>query len=102
MLEHIRGSRRMARELLIGRARKVASRALAELIEVRLTEGGEGREGRMDMPRPLRAAYLASGTLGLLDEWLFGREACPVPVLARSLQASTHAAAGASVKANSF
>ena len=98
-LEHIRGSRKMARELLSGRARTVASRTLAALIEVRLTEG---REGGMAMPRPLRAAYLASGTLGLLDEWLSGREACPVPVLARALQASTYAAARASVDANSF
>jgi hypothetical protein len=98
MLEHIRGSRRMARELLSGRARTVASRALAELIELRLTDE---RGGCMAMPRPLRAAYLASGTLGLLDKWLSGREACAVPVLARALQASTYAAAGATVKASS-
>jgi hypothetical protein len=34
-----RGSRRMARELLSGRARTVASRTLADLIEVQLTMG---------------------------------------------------------------
>jgi AcrR family transcriptional regulator len=94
MLGHIRGSRRMARELLSGRARTVVSRTLADLIEVQLIDG---HKGHMAMPRRLRAAYLASGTLGLLDEWLFGREACPVPVLARALRASAYAAAGTSV-----
>jgi AcrR family transcriptional regulator len=99
MLEHIRSSRRMARELLSGRARTIASRALAALIEVRLTDEGNAR---IAMPRPLLAAYLASGTLGLLDEWLSGREACAVPVLARALHASTYAAAGPNVEANSL
>jgi AcrR family transcriptional regulator len=92
MLEHIRGSRRMARELLSGRTRTVAARALAQLIEARLAQVPACRTA---MPRTLIAAYLASGILGLLDEWLSGREACPVPALARALQASTHAAAAA-------
>lgn len=91
-LEHIRSSRRMARELLSGRTRTVATRALAQLIEVRLAQVPACPTA---MPRTLTAAYLASGILGLLDEWLSGREACSVPVLAKALQASTHAAAAA-------
>jgi AcrR family transcriptional regulator len=91
-LEHIRGSRRMARGLLNGRARTVAARTLAQLIEVRLAQVPACRSSA---PRTLKAAYLASGILGVLDEWLSGRECCPVPVLARDLQASTHAAATA-------
>ena len=89
-LEHIRGSRRMARELLCGRARTVAARTLAQLIEAQLPQLPARPTG---MPRPLKAAYLASGILGIIDEWLSGREACPAPVLARALQASTRAAA---------
>ncbi|HEV2123004.1 MAG TPA: helix-turn-helix domain-containing protein [Chloroflexota bacterium] len=90
VLEHIRGSRRMARELLKGRARTVAKRTLAQLIETRLAQLASCRTG---VPRKFKAAYLASGILGLLDEWLSGHEACPAAVLARALQASTHAAA---------
>lgn len=86
-LEHIRSSRRMARELLGGRARTVAARTLGQLIEAQLPARRNG------MPRPLKAAYLASGILGLIDEWLSGREACPAAVLASALQASAHAAA---------
>ncbi len=86
-LEHIRGSRRMARELLGGRARTVTERTLAHLIEARLPTCRTG------MPRPLKAAYLANGILGLIDEWLMGRVALPVPVLAKALHASTRAAA---------
>lgn len=89
-LDHIRGSRRMARELLGGRARTVAARSLAQMIEAQLPARSTG------MPRPLKAAYLASAILGLIDAWLSGREACDAPVLARALQASTHAAAIAS------
>ena len=79
----------MARELLGGRARTVAERTLGQLIEAELPARRSG------VPRPLQAAYLAGGILGLIDEWLLGREACPAPVLARALQASTHAAATA-------
>lgn len=88
-LEHIRGSRKMARELLGGRARTVAARTLGQLIEARLPARRSG------LPRSLKAAYLASAILGLIEEWLSGRAGCPVPVLARALQASTQAAAAA-------
>lgn len=88
-LEHMRDSRRMAREMLGGRARTVAARTLAQLIEAQLAASRTG------MPPSLKAAFLASGILGLIDEWLTGREACPATVLARELQASTHAAANA-------
>ena len=90
VLEHIRGSRRMARELLRGRARTVANRTLAQLIDTRLPQLPPCGTG---VPRTLKAAYLASGILGLIDEWLSGHQACSVAVLARALQASTHAAA---------
>jgi AcrR family transcriptional regulator len=85
-LEHIRASRRMARELLGGRARTVATRTLGQSIEAQLPARRSG------MPRPLQAAYLASGILGLIDEWLSGREACAASVLASALQASAQAA----------
>ena len=91
-LEHIRCSRTMARELLGGRARTVAARTLAQLIEAQLPQLPAGGSG---MPRPLMAACLAGAILALIEEWLTGREACPVPVLAGALQASTHAAASA-------
>jgi AcrR family transcriptional regulator len=90
VLEHIRSSRKMARELLRGRARIVAGRTLSQLIEARLEQVPLGGA---DMPRTLKAAYLSSGILGFVEEWLLGRQACAVPVLARDLQASTHAAA---------
>jgi AcrR family transcriptional regulator len=86
-LEHIRGSRRMARELLGGRARTVAARILAQMIEAQLPAHRTG------MPRPLKAAFLANGILGLIDEWLSGRETCPAAVVAGALHAGTHAAA---------
>ncbi len=91
-LEHIRDSRRMARGLLGGRARIVAARTLAQLIEVRL---GQVPAARSTIPRALVASYLTNGILGLLDEWLSGRNASPASALARALQASTHAAAAA-------
>ena len=90
VLEHIRSSRGMARALLSGRARIVATRALAELIEGRLVQLSEFRAS---VPNGLGAAYLASAIFGLIDEWLCGRQACSVPVLAKALRASTHAAA---------
>jgi AcrR family transcriptional regulator len=90
VLEHIRSSRKMARELLRGRARIVAGRTLSQLVEARLKQVPLGRA---DMPRMLKATYLSSGILGVVEEWLLGRQACPVLVLARDLQASTHAAA---------
>jgi AcrR family transcriptional regulator len=92
VLEHIRSSRRMARELLNGRTRTVAARTLAELIEARLEHVPASRPA---MPRTFIAAYLANGILGLIDEWLSGREACSAAVLASALQATTHAAAAA-------
>lgn len=91
-LEHVRGSRRMARELLGGRTRTVAARTLAQLIETQLPEL-PAHLARM--PQPLMAAFLAGAILALIEEWLTGREACPVPVLAEALRASTHAAASA-------
>ena len=90
VLEHIRSSRGMARALLSGRARIIAHRALAELIEVRLARVPAFRSA---VPNTLGAAYLASGILGLIDEWLCGRQACSVRVLSEALRASTHAAA---------
>jgi len=89
-LEHIRGSRRTARTLLSGRARIIAARTLARLIEGRL---GQVPACRTAMPPTLLAAYLTNGILGLLEEWLAGRETSQIPVLARALQASTRAAA---------
>jgi AcrR family transcriptional regulator len=94
VLEHIRGSRRMARELLRGRARTVAQRTLAQLIHERLAQLPACRTG---VPQTLKAAYLASGILGLIEEWLSGHEACPPAVLAGALQAITH---GAAIRAN--
>jgi AcrR family transcriptional regulator len=91
-LEHVRSSRRMARGLLSGRTRIVAAKMLAQMIEARLAQVPACHTA---IPRSLIAAYLASGILGLLDEWLLGREACPAAQLARTLQASTHAAAAA-------
>jgi AcrR family transcriptional regulator len=89
-LEHIRESRRMARELLGGRARTLATRTLAQLIGSQLPKPPRGRKG---MPQALKAAYLASGILCVIDEWLSGREACSIPMLARALRTMTHAAA---------
>lgn len=92
VLDHVRSSRGMARALLSGRARIIALRALAELIEARLAHVPACRTR---LPRTLSAAYLAGGILGVLDEWVSGREACSVPVLAAALRASTAAVAGA-------
>lgn len=90
VLNHIRESRGMARALLSGRARLIAHRTLAKSIAARLPKTPACGT---PVPPGLQAAYLASAILGVLDEWLSGRTACSVAVLARGLQASTHAAA---------
>lgn len=80
-LQHIRSSRRMARELLRGRARIVTSRTFAEILEERLP-------GCDDLPRPLTAAFLAGGILSMINDWLEGRAGCSPQTLARAVHSS--------------
>jgi AcrR family transcriptional regulator len=89
-LEHIRTSRGMARPLLSGRARLVASKALADLIEGRLKEQ---RLSAGALPTALTAALVAGGVLNLLEAWLTSREACSAGSLARAVHANTRAIA---------
>jgi AcrR family transcriptional regulator len=92
-LDHFWTNRVMTRSLLAGRARVIAMRALANLLEERIS--GSWNKGASALSPALAAAQIAGGQLAMLDEWLSGRRGCPTSALASALHASSLAAAGA-------
>jgi AcrR family transcriptional regulator len=96
-VDHFWKVRTRARALLTGRARDVATRLLARLIEDRLAAAHDTR-GEAGLPRALVAAQIASGQLAMLDEWLTGRHRCSAAQIAAALQGGAHAVAEALLK----
>ena len=91
LLSHFWTSRVIVRTLLAGRARTVTTRALTTLIEERL----QVQRAKSAIPPRLRAAHIAGGQLGLIEEWLSGRHRCSSIDLAEALAASSLATATA-------
>ncbi len=84
-VEHFWQQRSIARVLLAGRPRVVVHARLSSLIDDALkTHGCEPL-----IARPLVAAHLAHGQLGLLEQWLAARERCSAAALAIALHRST-------------
>lgn len=95
VLTHIWESRGMARALLTDRARTVAARTLAKLIEERLRAAPGVKAA---LPPSLVAAHVAGGMFAVLDEWLGGREACSPSSLARGLHQGSRSAAASMLR----
>lgn len=89
-LDHFWSNRVITRALLAGRVRVVAMRALATLIEGRISASWS-KEAPALSPA-LAAAQIAGGQLAMLEEWLSGRRRCATVALAWALHASSLAA----------
>lgn len=88
-LAHFWDNRVIARTLLAGRAGAVTMRILTAMIEERLP----AHRGRLAVPTRLVAAQIAGAQLGVLEEWLSGRQRCASSTLAGALAASSRAIA---------
>ena len=93
VLEHFWHNRRLARALLAGRPRTIVHACLADLIDGALREHG----CEPIIARPLAAAHIAHGQLGLLEHWLAGRHRCSAAALGSAMHRSAAAQTAALV-----
>lgn len=98
MVEHFWHNRALARVLLTGRPRIVVHARLAALIDDALrTHGCEPL-----IARPLVAAHIAHGQLGLIEHWLAAKDRCGASALASALHRSTVAQTSALLPVTRF
>ena len=90
LLDHFRGNRGRARDLLTGPSRDRVARLLADMIDERLDADDE-----LAIPRRLATMQIAEAMLGSIRLWIVGEVAASSEALARSLFETASAMRGA-------
>lgn len=98
VLDHINENRSIARAFFAGPSRPIAVRALADLIQARLSDALQGEQPPLIIPARLAAAQAAEAQIGLISAWL----ECPSPSsswdLAAAIASGTSGLLGALVR----
>jgi AcrR family transcriptional regulator len=97
LMEHFWEQRAAARPILRGDAASAISRSLSQKLEAGLLAIHRSRRAQGALSASLAAVQLSSGHLATLDAWLSGRAPASPEQVARLLQATTYAAAVATL-----
>lgn len=95
VVQHFWDNRRVARRMLGGGGHAVVLRLLTDQFEAALTGLHITRGKAASTPPRLAAAYLAKGSLALLEAWLSGQASGSASQIAMVLHTATYAAASA-------